>query len=261
MQPIPFLENPAADPGRHASARARLLFSVALFVLPRNAWAWPAAFLWLVLCSGAPASEPAPLQTAQETAPVFDPIVLPRPRIDAGKPLMRALQQRCTTREFRTNALSPQLLGELLWAAFGINRPATGHRTAPSAMNAQEVDIYIALPQGLYLYDPKLHQLTPQQPGDLRPLTGQAFSKLAPVTLIYIAELPRLTKAAPERRSFYATFDAGCISQNVYLYCASQGLATVVHDLDRGPLQSALKLRPDRQIILAQAVGLPAAPK
>ncbi len=185
------------------------------------------------------------------------PIILPQPELGAGKPLMRALEQRRTTREFKTNALPEQVLGNVLWAGFGINRPATGHRTAPSAMNSQEIDIYVALPAGLYVYEPKPHQLKPVMRGDFRPLTGQTFSRQAPVTLIYVSDLPRLSKADPGRRSFYATFDCGCISQNVYLYCASEGLASVVHDLDRKPLTVAMKLVSGQEIVLAQAVGFP----
>jgi len=94
--------------------------------------------------------------------------------------------------------------------------------------------------------------------GDLRGTTGgQAFATNAPVTLLFVADLSRLSKAQPQSRPFYAGVDTGYISQNVYLYCASEGLATVVHDLDRAPLQKVLKLRPDQRIILAQAVGYP----
>ena len=150
------------------------------------------------------------------------------------------------------------MLANLLWAAFGINRPETGQRTAPSAMNSQEVDIYAALPEGLFLYDAKSNQLAQIVFEDLRSKAGgQESFKQAPLTLIYVADLPRLAKAKPEGRPFYAGFDAGCICQNTYLFCASEGLATVVHDLDRALLAAAMKLKPDQQIILAQAVGFP----
>lgn len=174
---------------------------------------------------------------------------------------METLRQRRTAREFKPDHLPSQVLANLLWAAFGINRPQTGQRTAPSAMNSQEVDVYAALPEGLFLYDAKAHRLQPVSAEDLRPKAGgqEAFRE-APVTLIYVADLPRLEKAKPESRPFYAGFDAGCICQNVYLYCASEGLATVVHDLDRGPLATAMKLRSDQQIIMAQAVGFPKTP-
>lgn len=183
---------------------------------------------------------------------------LPPAQTVGGKPLMEALRHRHTTREFKSEPLPPQVLANLLWAGFGINRPQTGQRTAPSAMNSQEIDIYAAMPEGLFLYDAKAQRLTPILSEDIRSKTGgQDSFKQAPVTLIYVADLARLAKAKPETRSFYAGFDAGCICQNVYLYCASEGLATVVHDLDRSALAAAMKLKPDQQIIFAQAVGFP----
>ena len=184
------------------------------------------------------------------------PFVLPPPQIDGGKPLMQALKERKTVREFKTDKLPAQALSDLLWAAFGINRPANDHRTAPSAMNSQEIDIYVALPEGIYLYEAKPHQLKPVASGDFRSKTsGQPFATNAPVTLIFVGDLSRLAKAKPADREFYAGIDTGYISQNVYLYCASAGLGTVVHDLERTPLVAAMRLRPDQKIILAQAVG------
>jgi nitroreductase len=186
------------------------------------------------------------------------PIPLPAPQTEGGKPLMQALQQRRTNRELQPDKLPVQVLANLLWAGFGINRPENGHRTAPSAMNSQEVDLYVALPGGLYVYDAKPHQLKPVLDKDLRAKTsGQPFATNAPVVLIFVADLPRLTRANPDQRPFYAGIDTGYISQNIYLYCASEGLATVVYDLDRAPLAAAMKLRPEQRIILAQAVGYP----
>jgi nitroreductase len=186
------------------------------------------------------------------------PITLPPPQTTGGKPMMEVFRDRRTVRDFKTDKLVPQDLANLLWAAFGINRPGTGHRTAPSAMNSQEVDLYVALREGVYSYEPKAHQLNPVLAEDVRPRTsGQPFATNAPVTLIFVADLSRLAKARPDTRRFYADFDTGCISQNVYLYCASAGLGTVVHDLDRTHLNNALRLTSDQQIILAQAVGYP----
>jgi nitroreductase len=186
------------------------------------------------------------------------PISLPAPQTDGGKPLMQALKQRRTIRDLKPDKLPPQVLANLLWAGFGINRPESGQRTAPSAMNSQEMDVYVALPEGLYVYDAKPHQLRPVLGKDLRARTsGQPFATNAPVVLIYVADLPRLTKANPERREFYAGIDTGFISQNIYLCCASEGLATVVFDLDRPPLAAAMHLRPEQKIILAQAIGYP----
>lgn len=186
------------------------------------------------------------------------PILLPQPQTDGGKPLMQALKERRTVREFKSDKLPAQVLSDVLWAGFGVNRPGTGYRTAPSAMNSQEVDIYVALPEGLYRYEAKPHRLQPVSGEDVRArTTGQAELKGAPVVLIFVADLSRLSKAKPEARQFYAAFDVGCISENIYLCCVSAGLATVVHELDRAPLTAALKLKPEQQIILAQAVGYP----
>lgn len=185
-------------------------------------------------------------------------IRLPTPQTAGGKPLMQALLNRRTAREFKPEKLSSQATADLLWAAFGINRPQTGQRTAPSAMNSQEIQVYVALPEGLFLYEPKSNRLVPVLAGDIRSKAGgQESFRVAPLTLIYVAMLPRLAKATAETRQFYATFDAGCICQNVYLYCASEGLATVVHDLDRPALAGAMRLNSDQQIIFAQAVGWP----
>ncbi len=171
---------------------------------------------------------------------------------------MQSLQERQSLREFSTNALPPQVLSDLLWAGFGINRPAIDHRTAPSAMNSQEVDLYVATADGVYVYDAKAHRLMPVVSGDFRSQTGgQAFVKDAPVTILFVADLTRLAKARPEDKAAYAAIDTGCIVQNVYLFCASEGLATVVHELNRGPLPKTLKLRPDQKIIIAQSVGYP----
>ena len=191
-------------------------------------------------------------------AAALQPVPLPKPRMEGGKPLMQALKERRSTREFSTAKLPPQVLSDLLWAAFGINRPEIDHRTAPSTMNSQEVDLYLATRDGLYLYEARGHALKPVLSEDIRAkTTGQDALKAAPVALILVADLPRLSKAKPEDRDFYAAIDAGFISQNIYLFCASEGLATVVHDLDRPSLAQAMKLKPEQKIVIAQAVGYP----
>lgn len=187
-------------------------------------------------------------------------IRLPAPQSQGGLPLMDALKQRQSTREFRTNALPLPVFSDLLWAAFGINRPGNQHRTAPSTMNLQEIELYVATADGLYLYEAEPHQLRPVRAGDLRAqTTGQEPLRQAPIALILVADHARMTKAKPDDRAFYAAIDAGFISQNIYLYCASAGLATVVHDLDRAPLAKAMQLRPEQKIVIAQAVGYPPA--
>lgn len=187
-----------------------------------------------------------------------DPGALPAPTKVGGKPLMQALADRHTTREFKPDALDAGRMSELLWAAFGINRPENAHRTAPSAKNAQEIDLYVATTRGVFVYEPGAHRLRPVAVDDVRGLTsGQDFAQVAPVTLIYVADLTRLKDTPEEQARIYAAFDAGCICQNVYLYCASAGLGTVVHDLERAPLGPKLGLRAGQHIVMAQAVGIP----
>jgi SagB-type dehydrogenase family enzyme len=196
----------------------------------------------------------APWLGAQE----LKPIQLPPPQTDIGKPLMQALKLRQSSRSFDSKPLPLRELSNLLWAADGINRPDSGKRTAPSAMNWQEVDVYVALPDALYLYDAKAHRLTLVVAKDLREATGahQSFVKDAPVDLVYVADTARMKRASDEDKNVYSAADVGFIAQNVYLYCASQGLAVVVRgSVDRSTLAQAMKLRPEQKVILAQTVG------
>ena len=187
------------------------------------------------------------------------PIQLPQPRMDGGKSLMQALKERKSTRAFSSEKLPMQTLGNLLWATFGINRPDTGQRTAPSAMNRQEMDIYVATADGLYLYDAKGNDLQPMFTNDVRAATGmQPFVKDAPVELVYVADYARMGGGTDEGKNLYAAADTGFISQNVYLFCASEDLATVERgSVDRAALAKTMKLRPEQKIILAQTVGYP----
>ena len=184
------------------------------------------------------------------------PVALPQPQTDGGRPLMRVLKDRKTTRDFAPDRLPQQVLSNLLWAAFGVNRP-DGRRTAPSAMNWQEMDIYVATSDGLFIYDAKGNRLEPVLAQDIRPATGmQPFVAGAPLNLVYVADLAKVG-SGPDTEMFTAA-DAGFISQNVYLFCASEGLATVVRgSIDRVALAKAMKLRPQQKIILAQTVGYP----
>jgi SagB-type dehydrogenase family enzyme len=199
------------------------------------------------------------LSSSTSMAQELKPIELPKPQSDGGRPLMQVLKDRHTTRAFSTEKLPAQLLSNLLWAAFGINRPTTGGRTAPSAMNWQEIDLYVATADGLFLYDAKANLLKTVVKEDVRALTGsQTFVKEAPVNLIYVSDLARTNRASSEDRDLYTGADAGFISQNVYLFCASEGLATVVRgSVDRPALAKAMKLRPEQRIVLAQSVGKP----
>ena len=187
-------------------------------------------------------------------------VALPRPRMEGGKPLLQALKDRCSTREFSPQALPPQLLSDLLWAANGVNRPDSGKRTAPTARNWQEIDVYVFLETGAYLYDAKANRLQAVAAGDLRKLTGmQDFVATAPLNLVYVADPSRMEGAKPDDQATYAAIDAGFISQNVYLFCASEGLATVVRGtVNRADLAKAINLPEGRKIILAQTVGYPA---
>ncbi len=187
------------------------------------------------------------------------PIMLPAPQTGGGKPLMQALKDRHSTREFSPEKLPPQVLANLLWAAFGINRPDANKRTAPSAMNWQEIDVYVATAGGLYVYDAKGNKLDAILAEDVRGATGvQPFVKDAPVDLVYVADLAKTGTGSAEDKNFYTAADAGFIAQNVYLFCASEGLAVVVRGgVDRAALAKSLKLRPDQRILLAQTVGYP----
>ena len=193
---------------------------------------------------------------AQETGAIR----LPSPETVGGIPLMRALKARHSSREFDGRALPPQVLSNLLWAAGGVNRPDTGARTAPSAHDWREIDVYVATADGAYRYDPPTHTLKQVVAGDIRPLTGvQDFVATAPVNLVYVADLDRMSGASAEDKAFYSAADAGFIAQNVYLYCASADLAVVVRGLvDREALGAALGLGQHQRIILAQTVGYPA---
>jgi nitroreductase len=185
-------------------------------------------------------------------------IDLPGPQKTGGMPLMDALAKRSTARAFDSKELSAQQLSSLLWAAFGINRP-DGKRTAPSAMNFQETDIYVLLKQGAYVYSATSNRLDLVVAEDIRALGGtQSFVKDAPVTLVFVADFARMGQGSVDNKKNTANIDVGYISQNAYLYCASEGLVTGARgSVDRATLGPRLKLRPDQRIILAQSVGYP----
>jgi len=184
---------------------------------------------------------------------------LPAPRKSGGMPLMDALAKRTTARAFdASRELSTQQLSTSLWACFGINRP-DGKRTAPSARNRQETDIYVLLKSGTYVYNASSNRLDRVSSEDMRSLGGtQAFVKDAPVTLVFVADLAKMGEGNNESKMNTANIDVGYISQNAYLYCTSEGLATGARgSVDRAALGPKLKLRPDQAIILAQSVGYP----
>ena len=182
---------------------------------------------------------------------------LPPAAQEGGLPLMAALRQRQSQRDFTTAPLSEQQLSDLLWAAGGINRPALGGRTAPSAMNAQEVRVYVALARGLFLYDPQAHELQRVAATDVRRVTGyQDFVDDAALDLIFVADHARMRLVPASRREAYAFAAAGAMAQNVYLYCASTQLAAVLRGwFDQAALSEAMGLGSDEQLLLAQTVG------
>ena len=199
------------------------------------------------------------LTTALLAAAPRADLMLPAPQKTGGMPLMEALSHRATSRAFATTELSTQQLSDLLWAAFGVNRP-DGKRTAPSAKNWRETDVYVLLKTGAYRYDPSAHRLSLVLDEDIRALGGiQSFVASAPVTLVFVADFARTGGSGPGQRE-YAAMDAGFISQNVYLYCASERLATGARAyVDKAALGAKLGLRPDQTILLAQSVGYPDA--
>jgi SagB-type dehydrogenase family enzyme len=186
-------------------------------------------------------------------------VKLPAAQMTGGDPLMDCLKARQSVREFGPDKISAQTLSNLLWAADGINRPDSGKRTAPSAVNWQDIDIYVATADGLFLYMPKDHALKKILGEDVRAAMGkQDFVKEVPVNLIYVSDYAKLPTGTDEDRRFYSGTHTGFISQNVYLFCASEGLATVVRGLiDREAMAKVMKLRPEQHVTFAQSVGYP----
>jgi hypothetical protein len=197
-------------------------------------------------------------------------IVLPQPEKDGGKSVLAALQVRKTTRNISSKALPLQVLSNLLWTAFGVNREQAAFgkpgRTAASASNSQEIDLYVALPEGVYLYEAIPHRLTPVVAGDFRARAGRRGASAAPVNIFYVVDRAKydLGDGQPDRsigdpevqKSYYFT-DTGLIAQNVYLYAASQDLAAWFHNCDKENAKTEFKLRPEQSVLFAQSVGYP----
>ena len=204
------------------------------------------------------------------TVQILQPITLPKPEKDGGKSVLAALQERRTTRNISSKKLPQQVLSNLLWAAFGVNRKRAAFdkpgRTAPSASNSQEIDLYVALPEGVYIYEAVPHRLTPVASGDFRARAGRRGAATAPVNIFYVVDRTRydLGEGQPDRsigepevqKSYYYT-DTGLIAQNVYLFAASQGLAAWFHNCDRENTFKEFKLRPEQSVLFAQSVGYP----
>ncbi len=207
---------------------------------------------------------------ADATMQGLQPITLPKPHTDGGKSVLAALQERRTNRNIRADKLPPQMLSDLLWAAFGVNREkgsfGKAGRTAPSASNSQEIDLYVALSEGVYLYEAIPHRLAPVAAGDFRALSGRDPAAIAPVNIFYVVDLTRYVLEGnpdrkindPEIQKSYYYCAVGLIAQNVYLFAASQGLAAWLHNCDKTNSPKEFKLRPDQRVLFAQTVGYPA---
>lgn len=201
----------------------------------------------------------------------LQPIRLPKPEKEGGTSLLEALRNRRTIRSIKPDPLPVQTLSNLLWAACGVNREQGSFgkpgRTAPSASNSQEIDLYVAMPEGLFLYEAVPHQLTPVVAGDFRRRAGRRGAESAPVSIFYVVDRKRydLGPQQPDRaigdpevqKSYYYT-DTGFIAQNVYLFAASQGLAAWFHNCDKENAAREFRLRPEQQVLFAQSVGFAA---
>jgi hypothetical protein len=197
-------------------------------------------------------------------------IVLPKPEYEGGKSVLASLLERKTTRTISSKELPMQVISNLLWAAFGVNREKAGFgkkgRTAPSASNSQEIDLYVALPNGVYIYEAINHNLLPVAEGDFRARSGRRGAATAPVSIFYIVDLTRYDQgpSQPDRaigdpevqKSYYFT-DTGFIAQNVYLYAASFGLAAWFHNCDKENTTREFNLKPTQRVLFAQSVGYP----
>ena len=185
-------------------------------------------------------------------------IRLPKPNLNRNSEVMEALANRHSTREYAAKALTFTDLSDLLWASNGINRPEEGKRTAPSAMNKQDVDVYVVLPEGTYLYDAKAHQLNLVAEGDHRGAVagGQAFVKSAPVSLLLVSDLFRLGDAKNTHTQLMGAVDAGIVSQNISIFCSAAKLATVPRaSMDTAKLKSVLKLTDTQLPLMNHPVG------
>jgi SagB-type dehydrogenase family enzyme len=203
----------------------------------------------------------ATVANQQPVPQTYDVIKLNPPDLNQGISLMQALKKRKTNRDISDKRVTLQQLSDLLWAADGVNRP-DGKRTSPAAMGIYCVDIYVVLPEGVYLYDAAKHELKPVAKGDFRKSAGmQDFVFIAPVNLVYVFTLKNPKNApAPvpeEKRKIWGDVEVGCMIQNVYLCCVSQGLASVVRGMvDQKKFGETIKVKPE-QIIVAQTIGYP----
>lgn len=209
--------------------------------------------------------------TTSGLAQDLKPITLVKPQKDGGKSVLATLQERKTTRNISEQKLPPQVLSNLLWAAFGVNREKASFgksgRTAASASNSQEIDLYVALPEGVYLYEAVPHRLTPVVAGDFRARSGRRSAARAPVNIFFVVDRTRYDEGPgqpdrnignPEVQKSYYYVATGLIAANVYLFAASHGLAAHFHNCDKRNTAREFKLRPEQSVLFAQTVGYPA---
>lgn len=200
----------------------------------------------------------------------LQPIVFVKPEKEGGKGVLTAIQERQTIRSIKPDKLPPQMLSNLLWAAFGINRTSIRGgrvgRTAASASNSQEIDLYVALPEGVYIYEASGHRLMPVVAGDFRKRSGRGAAATAPVNIFFVVDLAKFNRGQPQepnlkdpegQKSYYFV-DTGLIAQNVYLFAASQGLAAWFHNCDKVNTPKEFNLRPEQRVLFSQTVGYPA---
>jgi len=200
----------------------------------------------------------------------LQPIILPKPEKDGGKSVLASIQERRTIRSISPDPLPEQMLSNLLWVAFGMNRPeglrGKPGRTAASASNSQEIDLYVALPQGVYLYEAVPHRLTPIVAGDFRARSVRRGAATAPVNIFYVVDLARYVVEGqpdrnigdPEVQKSYYYVATGLIASNVYLFAASQGLAAWFHNCDKVNTPKEFILRSEQRVLFAQTGGYPA---
>jgi nitroreductase len=258
-------KRPGANQGRRRTNRRRFLRDTTLLSVTALAGAG-------LLGACRPEEEPTAPQAAVSAAPTTPPRPTPTAAPSAAPPptsattasaaadassLMAAFRGRKSAAGFQSQPLPADLLLNLLWAAWGVNRPESGKRTAPSAMNRQEMDLYVLLAEGAFLYDAQENKLTPVVSGDLRSQAGgRGAMRDAPVQLVYVADYARMGGVSSAQQQLYSAAHCGFIGQNVYLFCAAARLgARFYASLDAPALKTSLKLRDDQGVLFGQAVG------
>ena len=186
-------------------------------------------------------------------------VQLPEPDKNGGEPLMKCLNERKSSRDYSEKALSQQQLSNLLWAAYGYNRPEDEKRTVPTSRNIQDIELYVFSGEGVFLYDAKAHGLKKILGEDQRKVTGkQPFVKDAAINLVYVSDFDKHSGNDAQGKKVTASVHCGFIGQNVYLYCASEGLSSVFRAwIDPDKIAETLNLPGNKHVMYSQTVGLP----